>query len=195
MPEISAEQLNILNRNNDLLKRLIDDPKQGVQLQRKLKELDPSLKFTAVDVEDTVMQPVREELGTVRAQLEALQAERLAEREAAQRAQGETKIRDSIGRAQAKGKLSPEATDGLVKFMAEKQVADAELALPAYLETLPKAPKPPATSSYAPQYANVYGAEVSKDTADEKAKLLVTNPDKFFDMEVGAILQEAAEAA
>jgi len=193
--EISASDLALYRKAVGLLNQLTTDKSSGMQVQRKLKELDPSLNLPGIDVGDAVVAPIREELSATQAQIKALQEERAAEKLAAENSRMERGLRDSIGRAQAKYKLSQEATDNLVKFMHEKNVADAEIAAPAYLETLPKPPAPIKPNAYMPKSANVFG---TGDTTgkDENLEFLHRDPVKWFDNEVMKILNEdAANAA
>jgi len=193
--EISSADLALYKKAVGLLNQLTSDKASGLQVQRKLKELDPSLNLPGIDVGDAVVAPIREELSATQAQLKALQDERAAEKEAAQNAKMEKQIRDSIGRAQEKYKLTPEATDNLIKFMNEKNIADAEIAAPAYMETLPKPPAPIKPNAYAPQYAHLYGTGDDRGS-DENIAALHKDPLKWFDSEVTKILNEgAADAA
>lgn len=191
---ISQDKLAQLEKAMALLNKLTADPKEGLKTQRKLKEIDPSLQFAALDIEETVAAPLQEKLTATEAALAKIQEEREAERKAAEDAKAEGALRDSIGRAKTKGKLSDEGVQNLIKFMQEKGVADAELALPAYLETLPPPPKAPASSPYQPMSANIFGTNVGEQ-ADADAKLLVSEPWKFFDQKVGEVLSETNLAA
>lgn len=190
MPEITQAQFEQLQRSHRLLESLVSDGKKGLDVQRSLAEIDPSLKFPALEAEKTIAAPLQEKLNATEARLQAFLDSQEAERKAASEAKMETTLRDSIGRARAKGKLTEDATNKLVEFMRDKGVADAELALPAFLETLPKAPKPQAGSPYAPQMAGVFGAE-GADSTNEDAKLLATKPWAFFDKQVGAVMAES----
>jgi len=193
--EISSADLALYKKAVGLLNQLTTDKTSGIQIQRKLKEFDPSLNLPGIDVGDAVVAPIREELSATQAQIKALQDERAAEKLAAENSKMERQLRDSIGRAQAKYKLSPEATDNLVKFMHEKNVADAEIAAPAYLETLPKPPAPNKPNAFAPQYAHLYGTGDDRGS-DENIAALHKDPVKWFDNEVMKILNEdAANAA
>ncbi len=191
MPEITEQQLAGFQKAMTLLDKLTGDPKTGLSTQRKLKEIDPSLNFPGIDVGDVVVQPIKDELTKTQETLQKLQDERAAEKEAAANAALEGKLRDSIGKAQSKYKLTDEGVHGLVKFMQERQVADAELAAPAYLETLPKAPAPIKPSPFAPQHANLFGTGDDRGS-DENIKSLHDDPVRWFDREVASILAEDA---
>jgi hypothetical protein len=193
--EISASDLALYKKAVGLLDKLASDKTSGIQIQRKLKEFDPSLNLPGIDVGDAVVAPLREELTATQTQLKAMQEERAAEKQAAQDAKLDRQIRDSIGRARDKYKLSPEATDNLVKFMGEKNIADAEIAAPAYMETLPKAPAPMKPNAYAPQHAHLFGTGDDRGS-DENIAALHRDPVKWFDNEVMKILNEdPAQAA
>lgn len=193
--EISASDLALYRKAVGLLNQLTTDKTSGMQVQRKLKEFDPSLNLPGIDVGDAVVAPIREELSATQAQIKALQDERAAEKLEAKNSQMERGLRDSIGRAQAKYKLSQEATDNLVKFMHDKGVADAEIAAPAYLETLPKPPAPIKPNAFAPQHSHLFGTGDDRGS-DENIAALHRDPVKWFDSEVMKILNEdAANAA
>lgn len=193
--EISAEDLALYRKAVGLLNQLASDKSNGIQIQRKLKEIDPSLNLPGIDVGDAVVAPIREELSATQAQLKAMQEERAAEKLAAENSKMERQIRDSIGKARDKYKLSPEATDNLVKFMNDKNIADAEIAAPAYLETLPKPPAPLKPNSFAPTHAHLFGTGDDRGS-DENIAALHKDPVKWFDNEVMKILNEdAANAA
>lgn len=192
--EISASDLAAYKKAMSLLDKLTGDKDTGLNIQRKLKEIDPSLNLPGIDVGDAVVRPIKEELTSTQARLDALIAERDAERKAAAEAKLEGGLRDSIGRAQAKYKLSQEATDNLVKFMHEKGVADAEVAAPAFIETLPKPPAPIKPNSYSPMNAHLFGAGDDRGS-DENIAALHRDPVKWFDAEVAKIMNEADQAA
>jgi hypothetical protein len=192
--EIPASDLAAYKKAMSLLDKLTGDKDSGLNIQRKLKELDPTLNLPGIDVGDAVVKPIKEELTATQEKLNALIAEREAERKAAADSKMENGLRDSIGRAQAKYKLSAEATDNLVKFMQEKGVADAEIAAPAFLETLPKPPAPIKPNSYSPMNANLFGTGDDRGT-DENIAALHRDPVKWFDAEVAKIMNEADQAA
>ncbi len=192
--EISASDLALYRKAVGLLNQLTTDKTSGMQVQRKLKEFDPSLNLPGIDVGDAVVAPIREELSATQAQIKALQDERAAEKLEAKNSQMERGLRDSIGRAQAKYKLSQEATDNLVKFMHDKGVADAEIAAPAYLETLPKPPAPIKPNAFAPQHSHLFGTGDDRGS-DENIAALHRDPVKWFDSEVMKILNEGASHA
>jgi hypothetical protein len=80
--EIPAADLAACKKAMSLLDKLTGDKKDGLGIQRKLKEIDPSLNLPGIDVGDAVVAPIREELTSTRAQLDALIAERAKEKEA-----------------------------------------------------------------------------------------------------------------
>ena len=192
MPEITQAQLDVLTRNSKLLESLTGDKDVGIATQKKLQQIDPSLRFPNLEISETVTAPLRAELNDTKAALKRIEDERKAEREAAANAAAESKVRDSISRAQAKHKLSQEATDNLLKFMTDKGIADAEIAAPAFLETLPKPPAPIAPSAYTPQYAQLFGTGDNMGS-DENIASLHRDPVKWFDQEVGRIMAEPTE--
>jgi len=192
--EISASDLAAYKKAMSLLDKLTGDKDTGLNIQRKLKEIDPSLNLPGIDVGDAVVKPIKDELTSTQEKLNALIAEREAEKKAAADSKIESGLRDSIGRAQAKYKLSPEATDNLVKFMQEKGVADAEVAAPAFLETLPKPPAPIKPNSYTPTSAHLFGTGDDRGS-DESIAALHKDPVKWFDNEIVKIMQEAEQAA
>jgi hypothetical protein len=192
--EIPASDLAAYKRAMALLDKLTGDKDNGLNIQRKLKEIDPTLNLPGIDVGDAVVKPIKEELTATQERLNALIAEREEERAKAANSRIESSLRDSIGRAKEKYKLSDEATDNLVKFMHEKGVSDAEIAAPAFIETLPKPPAPIKPNSYTPQTANLFGTGDDRGT-DENIAALHRDPVKWFDAEVAKIMNEAEQAA
>jgi hypothetical protein len=192
--EISSSDLAAYKRAMALLDKLTGDKDTGLNIQRKLKEIDPTLNLPGIDLGDAVVKPLKEELTSTQEKLNNLIAEREAERKAAEDSRVENGLRDSIGRAQTKYKLTPETTDKLVKFMQEKGVADAEVAAPAFLETLPKPPAPIKPNSYTPMTANLFGTGDDRGS-DENIAALHKDPVKWFDAEVAKIMNEADQAA
>ena len=195
MPEISEAELSQLRRSNKLLESLVADPAKGLDYQRALKEKDPTLKFAALDIADTVTAPLRQELTEHKTALQKIQEEREAERLAAVNAKQESTLRDSIGAAQAKYKLTKESTDKLVEFMVEKGIGDAMIAAPAFMETLPKPPAPQPASQYMPQFVNPFGTG-DVTGSDPNIEFLHKDPIRWQDAETLKILNEpTAEAA
>jgi hypothetical protein len=194
MVEISSSDLAAYKRAMSLLDKLTGDKEGGISIQRKLKEIDPTLNLPGIDVGDAVVKPIKEELSATQEKLNALIAEREAERQKAVDEKLESGLRASVGRAQAKYKLSDEATGNLLKFMQEKGVADAEIAAPAFMETLPKPPAPIKPNSYTPMNANLFGTGDDRGT-DEDIAALHRDPLKWFDAEVVKIMNEAERAA
>lgn len=188
MPEITQAQLDILNRNNGLMQKLIADGELGVAAKRKLKALDPTLVFPDVDALDAVQPQIQKERDEMRAALEAIKAEREAEKAERENAKLESSFRTKLGEAQAKYKLSNDATDGLLKFMTEKQVADPMIAAAAYLETLPKPPPVVKPSPYLPQGIDLFGANGRSE--DQSMKDLHADPVGWMDREIATIMAE-----
>ncbi len=193
MPEISATDLAMLKKNQALLESLVSDPKQGLGIQRILKEKDPTLKFAALDIEATVSEPIKAELAETKSTLQKLQEEWTAD-QAARKTEKETNaLREAIGKTVAKHKMTEETAQKFVTFMADNNVSNPDIAAPAFLDTLPKPPTPQAPSPYLPQYVTPFGTgDAAGDDPD--TAFLHNDPRKWQDAMTLRILNEAEAA-
>jgi len=175
-PDPKDQLVNILNT-------LWGDPDIGEPLRRKAKEKFPNI---TIPDDHPVATGVRKELASERAAREALQA-RLDAIETTRTAEtAERQLRDNLGRAQSRFKLTDEGLQGTMKLMQERQIADAEAAAALYVDSLPKvAPASPA-SAYMPGKFNLFGTTA----ADEQWRKLHEDQDGYFADVVNQVFTE-----
>jgi hypothetical protein len=190
MVQISASELAILRRGYSMLEGLTQG-EDGIDIQRRLKKQDPSLNFPVIDQGDKLIAPVRSELEQTKADLKALRDEREAEQQTARNNAANAEINASLDRAVEKYKLSKDARKGLLDFMIARNTADAELAAPAYMETLPKPPAPLKSNGFLPQTMHLFGTgDGAGDDADIAA--LHKDPLGWQDRKIAEIMNEDA---
>ena len=190
MPEISAEELNLLRGSASLLDEVWNDPKHGLALKRAVKDKRPNVSIPEIDVPDVVLRPINDQMSALQAAMAKQSEELAALRQADADAKLAGKFRASLDGAKARFGLTDEGVEATLNIMRERQIADPEAAAALHIASLPKAK--PASHRDAAAYggssfANLYGMQDgSGDT------LLHTNPDAFFDREVAAVMNEFA---
>jgi|GEM_PF-4520908 hypothetical protein len=166
-----------------ILNTLWGDPDLGESVRRKAKE-----KFPQITIPDDgpVATSVRRQLDAERAAREALE-KRLADRDAAEAtARAESDLRNSLGRAQSRFKLTDDGLKGTMALMQERQIADAEAAAALYVDSLPKAPPSSPANAYFPGKFNLFGTTAK----DDQWELFHTDPDAAFAKVVSEVFTE-----
>ena len=188
--EIEADELATLRKGYGLLEALTGGA-DGLDIQRKLKVIDPKLNFPVIDQGEKLLAPVRSELDSTKAALKELQEKSEADLLERQNEKALNTLQAAIDRVATKRNFVGETKDNFIKFMSEKGVADPDLAAPAFMETLPKPPAPLKTNGYLPQTLNLFGAG---DTAgsDEDVAELHRDPIAWQDKMTARILNEDA---
>ena len=67
MPEISAEELNLLRGSASLLDEVWNDPKHGLALKRAVKDKRPNVSIPEIDVPDVVLRPINDQMSALQA--------------------------------------------------------------------------------------------------------------------------------
>ena len=171
-----------------LFNRLWNDPEKGADIRRRAKELHPEI---TIPDEHPAALAANKRIDELSAQTSALQkmlderAQSDAQREA------ESRLRDSLGKAQSRFKLTDEGMAGTIKLMQERQIADPEAAAALYVDSLPKNAPAPATSMLPGGKFNLFGT-TAKDDAWEK---LHVDPDGYFADVVNQVFSELPPAA
>jgi len=192
MVEISQAELAQLQRGYKLLSGLVGDKELGITVQKALKTADPSLSFPALDVGEPMLAPVREELAMTKTELQALKESLAADKQAAADDAARKKILSGVDEMAVKHRFTPEAKEKFKQFMVDNGIADASIAAPAFVETLPKPIKAPATP-FLPQAANLFGADGR--STDQDIIDLHTSPTEWQDRKIAEIMNEDAQAA
>lgn len=166
-----------------LLNQVWTDPKVGSAVRKRAKELNPQI---TIPDEHPVAVQANERMDALEAQNAALQKmldEQRAERE---RRDQEAKLREGIGRAQDRFRLTDDGVAGTIKLMQDRQIADPEAAAALFVDSLPKA-KPTQGSTILPRTDfNLYG---SRSGGDDWNKLL-SDRDGFFADVVQSVFDE-----
>jgi hypothetical protein len=188
--EIPASELAALRKGYSLLEGLTSGD-DAIDIQRRLKKLDPTLNFPVIDQGDKLIAPVRTELEETKAALAKLREERDADLLERQNDKALGSLQASIDRVSVERKFAGETKQKFIDFMAAKGIADPDLAAPAFIETLPKPPAPLKTNGYLPQTMHLFGAG---DTAgsDESIAELHRDPVAWQDKMTAQIMNEDA---
>jgi len=177
----------VTDRARALVNKLWGDPELGAKVRKAAKDLFPDVSIPEDQV-DPVIAPLKGQLEATQAELKALKEEREAEKRAAAEAATQRSLESALEAARKKYSLTDEGFAKMVERMKEKQnFTDAESAA-AWVASETPPPKPTSGPSWTPQALDLYGSK----HADEKFKLLHSDPDAFFDMEVKDILDAAA---
>lgn len=189
MPEISQQQLDTLNRAQQLVDKLWTDKDQGASVRKKAKELFTDIRLPE-DTVDPVVEPIREELKVEKAKFTALQEtvdKMLKEKE-------DTKIaadfEGKVSAARAKFNLTDEGVQKMYAHMKETGNYTDVMGAAAYIVS--QAPKPVPTSgpSWMPQSMNLFGSKERDEQweklhrdpqgyQDEQLKQFVSDPDGY----------------
>lgn len=175
MSDQSAELLKLLNQ-------LWADEKVGETVRRRAKEIRPEI---TIPDDHPVAVKVRGEVHNLRGQLSDLQAKLLASEQEKANALAESTLREALGKAQSRFKLTDDGMAGTIKLMQERQIADAEAAAALYVDSLPKN-GPSVPNAFLPKKMNLFGTT----NVDEQWRSLHENPDQFFADTVNAVLSE-----
>lgn len=190
MVEISAAELATLRKGYSLLEGLTSG-EDAIDIQRRLKVLDPKLNFPVIDQGDKLIAPVRTELEATRAALKKLEEAQAADLLERQNEKALGTLQSAIDRVATARKFSGDTKDKFIKFMTDKGVADPDLAAPAFMETLPKPPAPIKGNGYLPQKMDLFGTgNAQGDDADVAA--LHADPLGWQDRKIAEIMNEDA---
>jgi hypothetical protein len=176
-----------LQRARDLINKLWADPDVGSKVRAKAKEIFPDIKIPEDDIGPAIA-PLREENKKLSEKLEAIIAERAAEKKAREEADQTSAMERALAKAREKYALTDEGFNKMVERMKEtKNFTDAEAAA-AWVTDHEPVKKPISGPSWQPQSLDLYG---SKKVNDDYA-LLHKDPEAYFDQTVMEILKEAA---
>ena len=190
MLEISKSEYDVLVKARGLLDTLWNDPKEGLEFKRKVKNVLPSARIPELDILETATKPLNDRLSAseesskkLEERLEKFESERRDEKE-------ETELVRSLESAKKKFSLTEDGMSKAVARMREMKNPDAESAA-AWVAAQEKKAAPVAKSNYAPQSLNLYGAGKEDDMWADLNK----DPIGYFDKKTAEILNEFADAA
>lgn len=188
MPEISQSELETLRRSEALLNKMWNDPKEGLNFKRKVKEYAPDARIPELDMIQAAAQPFEEkftkqaeEIKTMRERLEAREKKEKDDKE-------ESELEASLARVKSQFKFTDEGLEKVIARMKEKNNPDAEAAA-AWVAAQERKAKPISGSNIGPSALNLYGSK----TADEQYAALNKDPIAWADNEIATMLNEFAQ--
>ena len=217
--EFSPEQqreLDTLRRGFAFANSLTADPKIGLPLRRRLRELNPEARIAIPedDIAEPLLAPIREELTALKGShdetLKAIDEKKTAIEKIVEDFQQQQKdtsevsdLRRKIEATATKHRFTDEGRAELVKVMKETNTPDPEIAAGYMLQNMEK-PAPVTSNGLAPEQARRNGApdidlfQVATGQDDDSLKLLHSGPkgaDQWMQQEIQKIIAEGAEAA
>jgi hypothetical protein len=188
MPEISQAELDLLQKSKKLLDQFWNDPEEGLAFKRKMKKFMPDASIPELEVADSVVKPLTEQLARQADENKALR-ERLDGWEKKQKdSQEESDLAKSLETVKSKFHFTDEGMNKVIARMKEKSNPDAEAAA-AWVASQEKKAAPIQGSGLSHTNLNLYGS----NEADESWKDLNMNPEKWMVKEAEKIMGEFAE--
>lgn len=173
MAEISDHDLAVKNRAVQLLDRMISDPKDGLSMKRKIKELVPEANFPELSIIDSTANPILARQEELNKQNEALKA-RLDKWEQSQiDTREEGQLQSQLDGIQKQYGFTHEGMQKVIDRMKSKNNPDAEAAA-AWVASQERKAKP-IKDSISQSNLNLFGS----NEADEDFKELNLNPEKW----------------
>ena len=180
--EISKSKLDLLNGVSTLNNALWNDPKVGMVMKERTKELYPNANIPEVDavvsarkVEHELLTKVEAKEKAIEDRIAAFEAKQLATDEAAKNAQAEKTFSAEIDATKKKYNLTAEGMEKVFARMKEKNNPDVESAAAWVTDHEVKAPVQ--NSNHSPSNMNLYGSS----DGDAEWASLNKNPQKWGD--------------
>lgn len=186
--EISEQELAIKNKAVALLDRMISDPKDGLAMKRRIKELVPDANFPELSMIDTASAPLMEKLEAAEKANKTL-ADRLDSWEQKQNnSREEGELQSQLDGIRKQYGFTAEGMQKVIDRMKAKNNPDAESAA-AWVASQERKAKPVTDSALLPSAMNLFGS----NTADESWESLNRDPVKWADQELVKMINEFAE--
>ena len=190
MPEVSEHELAVLRRAEGLLNNMISDPKEGLNVKRKIKALIPDAKFPELDVIDTVTQPFQARLAEQEKVNKSL-ADRLDAWETAQtNSKEESALQAQLDSVKKAYSFTSDGMQKVIERMKEKNNPDAESAA-AWVARQERKASPVTNSALMPSALNLYGSNKTSDDLDVVA--LNRDPQGWADNKIIEMLNEFSQ--
>ena len=187
--EVEEGDLQTFQRAYVLLNKLYGDADAGMPIKRAIKRLVPDATIPEIDIAEPLLAPVNEKLTAAEKRSQDL-ADRIDKMEQERKDRDDTDaLRATAETVQKQYRLTDEGMQKVFSRMKEKNNPDIEAAAAYVISQQPKT-APTGSSGLLPSSMNLFGA--GEEDSDEKVKLLHKDPLKFFDREVGDILNEFA---
>lgn len=190
--QISKADLAALQKSYSLLNKLWDHPEHGAELKRAAKVVDPTLRIPEIDVAEPLLKPIRDKQAEIEADNVKLREELAADRKERQDAKDIGDLSKALNGAQSKFRLTDEGMAEVRKIMAERNVADPEVAAQYVVANIERAP-PVSGSNFAPTDANILG--IDGKSQDEDIRFLHNDPIRWLDSAVPKIMAEFEQEA
>jgi hypothetical protein len=184
---ITDNDLRILQETYKLMNEVTDHPEYGLPTKRAMKAIRPDLRFPEIDVADPLLKPINEKLSAIEEENKKLREEREADRREREDDKALGDLQSKLTAAQKKHRLTDEAMGEVKKIMAERGVADPDIAAQYVVANIEPA-KPVRGSNFGPQEANIFG--IDGNSTEDDTKLLHNNNQKWFDGTVDEIMAE-----
>lgn len=188
MPEISDSELAVARKYKAVIDKMWNDPESGLDFKRKVKAIVPDAQIPELDMIDTTVKPIQEQLAkkdeaikTLTERLDKWEKSHTDERE-------ESELSKTLDAAKSRFKLTEDGMEKVIARMKEKNNPDAEAAA-AWVAQMEKKAKPISGASFSPSAINLYGS----NSEDDSWKALNQNPEKWFDNEVATMMNEFAQ--
>ncbi len=182
MPEVSDEQLVVMQRAVDLIQKMEANPESKPLIQKAVKVINPDFQ-TEEDLATRIAAPHVEKIDALSAQMREFLDAQTAKETAAAEARTTAQIEEAFGRLQGQGYTA----DGLEKIkslMVDRSIADPEAAAALFDRLHPKVDA--GQPGWAPDHWRM------EDAAPEGVdiKELFANEDKWADNEAAKVLNE-----
>jgi Skp family chaperone for outer membrane proteins len=167
-------------RTKALFESLWNDKELGAKVRAKAKAMYPDVTLPE-DSFEPIINPMREQLDAMRAELEADRKALADEKAETAAARQKASLEDAINGARTKYSLTDEGFDKMVARMKETaNYTDADAAAAWVAQQTP--PVTAKRADWLPRKANFLGsAELNEN---EDFKLLHTNPDRYLDSQL-----------
>lgn len=188
MREVSEEEYTVLTRAKNLLDRVWNDPEDGLNFKKKVKNLIPNAIIPEVEAANQTALEKRfakeaEERAAIAGRLDKWESARKDEKE-------EGELSKTLNKVKSDFRFTDEGMDLVVSRMKEKNNPDAEAAA-AWVLAQDKKNAPISKSNYSPASMNLFGA----GKEDAMWADLNKDPVAFFDAKTAEILNGFADAA
>jgi hypothetical protein len=170
-----------------LLNDLWDHPEHGATTKRAAKSVNPALRVPEIDVAEPLLKPINEKLSAFEEENKKLREELEADKKSREDDKALGDLQSKLTAAQKKHRLTDEAMGEVKKIMAERGVADPDIAAQYVVANIEPA-KPVRGSNFGPQEANIFG--IDGNSTEDDTKLLHNNNQKWFDGTVDEIMAE-----
>lgn len=189
---VKDTDLTTLQASYKLLNDLWDNPEHGATVKRAAKAVNPALRVPEIDVAEPLLKPLKDELSAKDEEIKKIREEFEADRKARQDDRDLDDLKTKLAKAQKDHRLTDEGMAEVKKIMAERGVADPDIAA-KYVAANIEPAKPVRGSNFGPTDANIFG--IDGKSAEDDIKALHQDPLKWMDKAVPEIMAEFEQDA